>query len=75
LTQGNSRTTHRRYPAGCQRCRSRNYSIELRQSIYDDANYGRLARARAELLVAEAQYAEAWQNFLYCGSASATSMC
>ncbi len=41
-----------------------NYSLTLRQTIYDDANYGRLARARAELTAADAQYAEAWQAFL-----------
>jgi outer membrane protein len=42
-----------------------NYSISLRQSLYDDANYGRLARARAELLAADAVYAQAWQDFLF----------
>ena len=41
-----------------------NYSLTLRQTIYDDANYGRLARARAELMAADAQYAQAWQEFL-----------
>ncbi len=40
------------------------YSISLRQSIYDDANYGRLDAARAQFTVAQAQYAQAWQNFL-----------
>ncbi|NDY96017.1 TolC family outer membrane protein [Wenzhouxiangella limi] len=43
----------------------RNYSIQLRQSIYDDANYGRLERGRAELAAADAQYREAFQNFLF----------
>lgn len=43
----------------------RNYSIQLRQSIYDDANYGRLARGRAELAAADAVYLEAFQNFLF----------
>ncbi len=42
-----------------------NFLLELRQSIYDDANYGSLDRSRAELTTAEAQYAEAWQNFLF----------
>ncbi len=42
-----------------------NYSVQLRQSIYDDANYGRLARARAELMAADALYAEAFQTFLF----------
>ena len=37
----------------------------MRQSIYDDANYGRLARARAELMAADAQYAQAFQDFLF----------
>ncbi|AKS41026.1 TolC family outer membrane protein [Wenzhouxiangella marina] len=40
------------------------YSISLRQSIYDDANYGRLDAARAQYTVAQAQYAQAWQDFL-----------
>src|SRR6056297_1728768 len=43
----------------------RNYSIQLRQSIYDDANYGRLERGRAELAAADARYQEAFQNFLF----------
>ncbi len=43
----------------------RNYRIELRQSIYNDANYGRLERSRAELAAADAQYMEAFQNFLF----------
>jgi outer membrane protein len=41
------------------------WGLTLRQSIYDDANYGQLARARAELSVAEAQYRESWQSFLF----------
>lgn len=41
------------------------YGLQLRQSIYDDANYGRLDRGRAELSTAEAVYAEAWQDFLF----------
>ncbi len=42
-----------------------NYAIELRQSLFDDANFGRIARARAELMAADAQYAEAYQAFLF----------
>ncbi|MCC5864166.1 MAG: TolC family outer membrane protein [Wenzhouxiangella sp.] len=42
-----------------------NYALELRQSIFDDANFGRIARARAELMAADAQYAEAFQAFLF----------
>ncbi|RFF32121.1 TolC family outer membrane protein [Wenzhouxiangella sediminis] len=41
------------------------WGVTLRQSIYDDANYGQLDRSQAELSVAEAQYREAWQNFLF----------
>ncbi|OAB57077.1 hypothetical protein AY599_21075 [Leptolyngbya valderiana BDU 20041] len=40
------------------------YTLSLRQSIYDDANYGRLDAARAQFTVAQAQYAQAWQDFL-----------
>ena len=43
----------------------RNYSVQLRQTIYDDANYGRLERGRAELAAADARYMEAFQNFLF----------
>jgi outer membrane protein len=43
----------------------RNYSIQLRQTIFDDANYGRLERGRAELAAADARYMEAFQNFLF----------
>ncbi|WP_376692308.1 TolC family outer membrane protein [Wenzhouxiangella sp. EGI_FJ10409] len=42
-----------------------NWSVSLRQSIYDDANYGEIERGKAEFSVAEAQYREAWQNFLF----------
>ena len=41
------------------------WGVTLRQSIYDDANYGQLDRGRAEFSVAEAQYREAFQNFLF----------
>ncbi len=40
------------------------YAINLQQSIYDDANYGRLEQAEAQFTVAQAQYAQAWQDFL-----------
>jgi len=40
------------------------YRISLSQSLYDDANYGRMQRARAELRSADGQYAQAWQDFL-----------
>jgi outer membrane protein len=40
------------------------YTISLNQSIYDDANYGRLDSAEAQFTVAQAQYAQAWQDFL-----------
>ena len=43
----------------------RNYSISLSQTIYNDANSGRLERGRAELAAADAQYMEAFQNFLF----------
>ena len=42
----------------------RAYSINLSQTIYDDANYGRLERGRAQLATADAVYSEAFQNFL-----------
>jgi outer membrane protein len=41
------------------------YSIGFQQTIYDDSNYGRLDRGRAELTRAEATYLEAWQGFLF----------
>jgi outer membrane protein len=63
-TLGRSRTTIAGTRLDPNDTDTESYSIQLRQSIYDDANYGRLDRARAELLAADAQYAEAWQNFL-----------
>lgn len=43
---------------------SENYRLSLRQSIYDDANYGRLTRARADIAQADAEFDIAWQDFL-----------
>jgi outer membrane protein len=43
---------------------SESYGISLRQSIYDDANYGRLTRARSSIAQADAQFDTAWQDFL-----------
>lgn len=43
----------------------RSYSITLSQTIYNDADYGRLARGRAELAAADAVYQEAFQTFLF----------
>ena len=40
------------------------YSVTLNQTIYDDANYGRLDAARARYSIAQAQYAQAYQDFL-----------
>ena len=40
------------------------YGISLRQSIYDDANYGRLTRARSSIAQADAEFDTAWQDFL-----------
>lgn len=39
-------------------------NITLRQSIYDDANWARLNRARSLIAQADAQYNVAWQDFL-----------
>ena len=39
-------------------------SINLRQSIYDDANWANLNRARSLIAQADAQYNIAWQDFL-----------
>lgn len=64
-TLGRSRTTIAGNRLEATDTDTESYQIQLRQSIYDDANYGRLARARAELLAADAQYAEAWQSFLF----------
>lgn len=40
------------------------YGVTLRQSIYDDANYGQLKRARAEATQADYQYEVEVQTFL-----------
>ncbi len=41
------------------------YRVSINQSIFNDANWGQLARGRAELSAAEAEYKEAWQAFLF----------
>ncbi len=64
-TQGRSRTRTDGISLGSTDVDRENYTLSLRQSIYDDANYGRLARARAELTAADAQYAQDWQEFLF----------
>ncbi|MCA1778959.1 MAG: TolC family outer membrane protein, partial [Xanthomonadaceae bacterium] len=40
------------------------YSVQLRQSLYADANFGQMNRARAIVAQANAQFDVAWQNFL-----------
>ena len=40
------------------------FRIDLTQSIYDDANWARLNRARSVIAQADAQYNIAWQDFL-----------
>lgn len=64
-TLGSSRTTIAGTRLDANDIDSESYSVQLRQSVYDDADFGRLARARAELLTSDAVYAEAWQNFLF----------
>ncbi len=64
-TLGTSRTTIAGTRLDSQDVDTENYGLQLRQSIYDDANYGRLDRGRAELSAAEAVFAEAWQGFLF----------
>ncbi len=65
VTQGSSTTTIAGTKLESQDEDTENWGVQLRQSIYDDANYGRLDRGRAELSAAEAVYREAWQNFLF----------
>lgn len=65
VRQGSSTTTIAGTELESQDTDTDSWSVSLRQSIYDDANYGRLDRGRAELSVAEAEYAEAWQAFLF----------
>lgn len=43
----------------------RSFGISLTQSIYDDANYGRLERGRAQLAAADAVFSESFQSFLF----------
>lgn len=64
VTQGSSTTTIASTKLDSQDVDTESWRVQLQQSIYDDANYGRLDRGRAEFSVAEAQYREAWQNFL-----------
>jgi len=64
-TQGSSTTTIAGTELDSEDTDTERWGVTLRQSIYDDANYGRLDRGRAEFSVAEAQYREAWQAFLF----------
>ncbi|WP_181918274.1 TolC family outer membrane protein [Wenzhouxiangella sp. 15181] len=64
-TIGSSTTTIAGTELDSEDSDTENWGVTLRQSIYDDANYGRLDRSRAEFSAAEAQYREAWQNFLF----------
>ncbi|TVQ34678.1 MAG: type I secretion protein TolC [Wenzhouxiangella sp.] len=64
-TLGRSRTTIAGTSLDSVDVDRESYSVELRQSLFDDANFGRIARARAELMAADAQYAEAYQAFLF----------
>ncbi|WP_376697412.1 TolC family outer membrane protein [Wenzhouxiangella sp. EGI_FJ10305] len=64
-TVGSSTTTIEGTELPSEDTDTERWGVTLRQSIYDDANYGRLDRGRAQLSVAEAQYREAWQNFLF----------
>ena len=41
------------------------YRVSVNQSLYNDANWGQLARGNAQRRAADAQYEEAWQAFLY----------
>src|SRR5690554_4330763 len=59
INQGSSRTTIAGTRHDSQDSDTENWRIGLQQSIYDDANYGRLDRGHAELSFAEAQYREA----------------
>jgi len=47
-----------------RRIDTENYSVQVSQSIYDDANWGRMNRARAIIAQANAQFDVEWQNFL-----------
>ncbi len=64
-TQGSSTTTIAGTELDSEDTDTDRWNVTLRQSIYDDANYGQLDRGRAELSVAEAEYREAWQSFLF----------
>ena len=64
-TIGSSRTTIAGTRLPSQDTDTASYRLQLSQTIYDDANYGRLDRGRAELSAAQAVYAEAWQGFLF----------
>jgi outer membrane protein len=65
ITQGSGDQTREGVEIDTPDTDTESWSVTLRQSIYDDANYGQLDRSRAELSVAEAQYREAWQAFLF----------
>ncbi|MFU8877216.1 MAG: TolC family protein, partial [Wenzhouxiangellaceae bacterium] len=47
-----------------RRTNTENYGVQITQSIYNDANFGRMNRARATIAQANAQFNVAWQDFL-----------
>ncbi|MFW5926628.1 MAG: TolC family outer membrane protein, partial [Wenzhouxiangella sp.] len=64
-TLGRSRTTIAGTSLDATDTDQESYGIQLNQSIYDDANYGRLDRGRAEFSAAEYEFEMAWQDFLF----------
>lgn len=65
MNRGSSRSKVAGNRIGSQDTDTENWGLQLRQSLYDDANYGQIERGRAELSVAQAAYHEAWQSFLF----------
>ncbi len=64
-TIGSSTTTIEGTELDSEDTDTERWGVTLQQSLYDDANFGELARGKAEFSAAEAQYREAWQNFLF----------
>lgn len=65
LSRGNTRVDIAGLPPQPdRRIDTENYGVRINQSIYDDANFGRMNRARATIARANAQFDVAWQDFL-----------
>ncbi len=65
VTRGNTRVDIGALPPQPdRRIDTESYGVQVRQSLYDDANFGQMNRARSIIAQANARFNVAWQDFL-----------